>query len=69
MIQRIYYEQSSSAAFQLSKFHFKSCAIILSTSAAVKLSSESLTVHSLTERSQSQISKQHNEMEFFRMTF
>jgi len=28
-----------------------------------------LTEHSLTERSQSQISKQHNEMEFFRMTF
>ena len=28
-----------------------------------------LTGHSLTERSQSQISKQHNEMEFFRMTF
>ena len=30
---------------------------------------DSLTGHSLTERSQSQISKQHNEMEFFRMTF
>ena len=33
------------------------------------LREESLIVHSLTERSQSQIRKQHNEMEFFRMNF
>ena len=44
MIQRIYYEQSSSAAFQLSKFHFKRSAIILSTSAAAKSSSKSWSV-------------------------